>query len=245
MHGAVLLLVSIFVTQNPVATGAVVANLGYGGGGFYGGYGGFGWGGGGTVEGNFLMGASQVIRSEGEYNYYSSLAGVNYEEARSRYIDNYKKWQQYSLQVREERQRIEIQQREYNRQRNEAMNLARASAPPVQHGLGQNSFDRITGKITWPELLRGSNYDESRKEVDKQFALRSKAGGTPETTDRIRAEVSKMLASLRKDIEKVPAGQYTEARKFLNAVDYTARNEPAREVDHVDELPPSPGLPNG
>ncbi|MBS0265496.1 MAG: hypothetical protein JSS02_26425 [Planctomycetes bacterium] len=247
MRCAVLLLAGLLVSQNQNSTGPAIVNMGGGGHG-YGGYGGFGWGGfggGGTVEGNFLMGASQVIRSEGEYNYYNSLAGINYEETRGRYIDNYKKWQQIQAQIREERDRIAAQTIESNRQRNEALNMQRASAPPPQHGLGQNSFDRITGKITWPETLMTTAYEEHRKEIDKQFELRAKTGGTPAGANVVRAEVSKMLSLLRKDIEKIPSGQYVAARKFLNAVDYTARNETAREVDQVEVLPPSAGIPNG
>ena len=85
---------------------------------------GFGFGGGyyggGTAEGNELMGMSTVIRSAGEYNYYTSMAGVNNEETRSRYLDNKKKWQENYFQMREQRSALDAQDRERARQSREA-----------------------------------------------------------------------------------------------------------------------------
>src|SRR5579864_1443196 len=98
----------------------------------WGGYGIFGYGGGfggGTLEGNYLQGMSQVIRSEGEYNLNTAQAEISWEEARGKYLDNQKKWSQNLFQMREERQRLAIQQREINRQTNEARAAALASKP--------------------------------------------------------------------------------------------------------------------
>lgn len=247
MRPAFLLFVGLLVSHIATGRSAFAQNLsgaaiGYiAGSGGFGGYGGFGWGGGGTVAGNYMMGASQVIRSEGEYNYYSSLAGINNEEARSRYLDNQKKWQQNYFQMQEERQRLAVQQREINRQRNEALNAQRAMATPVQHGLGHNSYDRMSGKITWPETLLASDYDDSRKEIDQLFALRAKTGGSTDISAKVRTAVNKMLSRLRSDIEKIPAQQFIAARKFLDAVDYTARYESPNDPEPVENLPPAPG----
>jgi hypothetical protein len=240
MRPTLLLVVSLLfgLSTAELALAEVRVGVGYGYGGF--GYGGYGFGGG-TAAGNYLMGMSQVVRSEGEYNYYSSMAAINNEEARSRYLDNQKKWSQNYFQMKEERQRLDVQQREINRQRNEAANAQRASQAPVYHGLGQNSYDRVSGKITWPELLMSVDFDEPRKEIDQLFELRSKTGGGTDTAAKVRREVDKMNSRLRKDIEKVPANQYMAARKFLDAVDYTSRYESPRDVGMVD-TPPAPKL---
>ncbi|HTI50672.1 MAG TPA: hypothetical protein VL475_06970, partial [Planctomycetaceae bacterium] len=64
--------------------------VGYGLGGY--GYGGMGYGmggyGGGTAAGNYLQGMSQVVRAQGQYNEQTSRAMINYEDARTKYIDN-------------------------------------------------------------------------------------------------------------------------------------------------------------
>ncbi len=73
------------------------------------GYGsGYGFGGG-TAAGNYLQGMSTVIRSAGEYNLLSAQAGVNNEEARSRYLDNQKKWSQNYFQMKEQRLALDAQ----------------------------------------------------------------------------------------------------------------------------------------
>jgi hypothetical protein len=206
----------------------------------WGGYGGFGFGGG-TVEGNYLLGMSQVVRSEGEYNYYSSLANINNEEAYGKFLDNQKKWQQNYFQMKEERQRLAVQQREINRQRNEAAAQRRASAPPVQHGLGQSSYDRLTGRINWPQALQAREFDVPRKEIDQLFELRARTAGGVDIAANVRTATDQMLSRLRSDIEKLPAQQFIAARKFLDAVDYTARFESPHEIQPVENLPPAPG----
>jgi hypothetical protein len=197
------------------------------------GYGAFGWGygafgynyGGGTLEGNYLQGMSEVLRSEGEYNYNTAQAGISYEEARSKYLDNQRKWSQNYHQMREEQQRLAIQQREYNKQLNEARAAALAARPPVYRGLGQSSFDRLTGRVVWPEMLRGPEFDAPRKQIDQLFELRAKTGSSSGTAEKIHTTVQEMLTRLRSEIEKIPANQYVSALKFLNALDYTARND--------------------
>ena len=85
-------------------------------------------------------------------------------------------------------------------------------------------------------------YDEPRKAIDQLFELRAKTGNGVDTAAKVRREVDKMNSRLRKDIEKVPANQYMAARKFLDAVDYTARHESPRDVGMVDNAPPAPKL---
>src|SRR5579871_1415053 len=97
--------------------------------GYGGGYGGYGWGGG-TVAGNYMNGMSSVIRSGGEYNLMTSAAGVNNEEARSRYLDNKKKWQENYFQMQEQRQALDAQRRAASRHSSEALNTAAKSALP-------------------------------------------------------------------------------------------------------------------
>ena len=197
--------------------------FGYGAGGYGYGYGG-GFGGG-TLEGNYLQGMSQVIRSQGEYNYNTAQAGISYEEARSKYLDNQKKWSQNYLQMKEQQQRLAVQQRLINKQTNEERAAALAAKPPVSHGLGPNSLDPLTGRITWPEILQGKEFDGPRTQVDQLFELRAKTSQGAGTSEKIHSSVQEMASRLRKEIDKLSANQYIAAQKFLNALDYTVRVE--------------------
>lgn len=194
----------------------------------WGGYGVFGYGGGfggGTLEGNYLQGWSQVIRAQGEYNLNTAQAGISYEDARSKYLDNNRKWSQNLMQMREEQQRLAIQQREINRQTNAERAAALAARPRVSRGLAPNSLDPLTGRITWPELLLGRDFDAPRTQIDQAFELRAKTSHGPGMSEKVHPAVLQMMSRLRSEIEKIPANQYMAARKFLDALDYTTRFE--------------------
>src|SRR5262245_38179645 len=70
--------------------------------------------GGGTADGNFLFGVAQVIRAEGDYNLQSTQGMINFEIARSKYIENANKWTQAYFQMREANQAFQVQKRERN-----------------------------------------------------------------------------------------------------------------------------------
>jgi hypothetical protein len=127
--------------------------------------------------------------------------------------------------MREQRQYLAVQQREINKQTNEARAAALAAKPPVYHGLAPNSLDPLTGRITWPEILRGTEFEAQRTQIDQMFELRAKTSHSAGTSEKIHAAVQQMVARLRSEIEKLPPNQYIAAHKFLDALDYTARAE--------------------
>ena len=185
--------------------------------------GGFGWGGfgGGTAEGNELMGMSTVIRSAGEYNLMSAQAGVNFEEARSKYLDNRAKWTEQYFQMRETRSAIDAQRREAARQSREAQYAAAKSAPPrPEWPVG---LDPVTGHITWPETLLATEFDKPRKQLDDLFELRAKTSEAAGTSLKIRAAAAELSKALRSRVEKIPANEYMSARKFIDELDRTVR----------------------
>ena len=196
--------------------------VGYGLG--HGGYGyrGYGYGyGGGTVAGNYMNGMSNVIRAEGQYNLLTAQAGVNNEEARSKYLDNQKKWRENYLQGQEQHQKLMAEKSARSKLSPEA--LAAAAASDLPRRLGPDALDPVTGQITWPELLRASGYAAQRKELEQLFELRAKTTHTPETSERVLAGTSKMSDMVRKDIQNTPPGEYIAARKFLDSLAYAAR----------------------
>src|SRR5262245_51092309 len=123
-----LVVVAIFTLAACAAEAQVRPFVGFGIG--YGlGYGGLGYGyyGGGTAASNDIYGMSNVIRSEGQYNLLTSMAGVNNEEARSRYLDNKKKWQENYLQGQEQHQKMQAENFARSRHSSEALAAAASS----------------------------------------------------------------------------------------------------------------------
>jgi len=181
----------------------------------------YGYGGGGTVAGNYMYGMSNVIRSSGEYNLYTSMAGVNNEEARSRYLDNKKKWTQDYFQMQEQRQKLDAQQREAARHSPEALNVAAKSALP--RALPPDALDPLTGHINWPEPLLGSEFEKSRNEIERLLELRAKTSHGAGAKGEVRAATQEMASLLRQQVAKIPANAYMSARKFLDSLDFAVR----------------------
>jgi hypothetical protein len=205
--------VAIGVLSGSAAQAQFGAPWGYGYGGGYGG---------GTAEGNALQGMSTVIRSAGEYNMYTSMAGVNNEEARSKYLDNQKKWNQSYQQMREWRTARDAQKREADRQSRETLYAASKSTPPPRP-MAPEAHDSVTGQITWPETLLSSEFEKPRSQIEQLFELRAKTSQASGTSGKIHAATEEMTKILRSRVEKIPANEYVAARKFIDELDRTAR----------------------
>jgi len=184
------------------------------------GYGGYGYGGG-TVASNYMYGMSNVIRAEGEYNLLTSAAGVNYEEARSRYLDNQKKWWQNYLQGQEAHQKMMAEK--YAREKHSPEALASAAASGLPPQLSPDALDPVTGQITWPDVLQADQYAAERKELEQLFELRAKTTQTAATSEAVRAAADKMTGILRNDVQTIPANEYMAARKFLDSLAWAVR----------------------
>jgi hypothetical protein len=204
--------------------------LGYGVGygyGLYGGYGygGYGWGGGGTAAANYAQGMSQVIRAQGQYNKDTAESKIKYEEARTKYIDNQKKWSETYFAMREENQAKQAAKFEKSRYSQETLTQAARSGIPKP--LSGQAYDPISGRVTWPETLQTSEYAETRKDVEQLLELRastSSNGGSGGYSAKIHENIEKMIAILKGNIHNLPTHDYISARKFLDSLAYTVRS---------------------
>jgi hypothetical protein len=181
--------------------------------------GGYGNYGGGTVDGNYFWGASQVIRAEGEYNALSAQAAVSYEEARTKYLENRNKWIQTYFASREANQAYKAQWLAQTRHSRET--LAQVAASGVPRPLAVSEFDSATGKINWPGVLREKDYASQRAELGRLFEGRAQARDTQTGVARIHENTRQMASVLRSNIARIPANDYMAARKFLERLDYS------------------------
>lgn len=176
------------------------------------------WGVGGfatTPAESYARGMAETIRAQGEANESNAQAMANYEVARSAYIDNQIKWQQYYR----ERQQDSLARRDAyyaseraKRERRQAMSASTASAPAA------NVADPHSGALDWPALLTGADFLTERQQLDELFVVRTQAGLTDDVAARIVETAKAMQLKLRGKIKDVPAGDYIEARKFLDQI---------------------------
>lgn len=183
-------------------------------------YGGYGGGGGvGTAYSAAESARAETIRAQGEFNVMNTAAMSNYEDARSKYIDNQDKW----TQVYAEKQRALAAQKATDREaalaareRAKEFTASHPSSGPAR--LASSQLDPSTGRIQWPTALTAVAFEGQRKSLDALFELRAHSSTNPDLASKVDKIVSEMKDSLRKQIRDIPAQAYLEARRFLDSL---------------------------
>lgn len=182
----------------------------------------FNWGGGyggGTPEGNYLMGMSSVIGATGAYNEALSRSYINYEEARTRYIENQRRWTDAYFAIREANQAQRAEARERARHSPEVLAAAARSMRP--RPLSSESLDPTTGRLLWPEVLQADQYASLRTRIEQLLEVYVSTGSGD--TVAIQRATREMIELLKSNIRELPAYEYIIARRFLDSLAWTAR----------------------
>ena len=193
-------------------------------------WGGWGMGGMGGMGGGYAStagqaaayGLSDVIRSEGYANLQNSEAAKNWEDAKTKEIDNRQKWTNTYFDMR--RTNKESRQAENGPAvtHDQAIRFAKAAAPPR---LTSAQLDPVTGHIEYPLVLQDTIFKPYRAELDKLFAHRASSGGSLqyEQYQEIQRTVSKFIDVLKDNVGNYAAGDYGKARTFLNSLAHESR----------------------
>lgn len=178
-----------------------------------------------TAGEGMARGMADVVRSAGEANLSNSAAARNYQEARSRDLDNRFKASHTYFEMRRANQQYREAER---RPRPTQEDLIRYSKAQVPKRLGPNDIDPLTGQIAWPAMLKQGTYAEYRSKLDALFANRAKTSylNAAQVVD-IQQVASQMQAELKAHIREYPAGAYIGARKFIESLIYESQVAPA------------------
>jgi len=179
-----------------------------------------------TYEEGVLRGAADYIRGVGDYNYQSSLAAINYEEARRRYMQNRVQYVKDYF----ERRRINREAREYERgPRLTAEQLKAIARQARPQPLAAHQFDPATKSVLWPAALQGEEFAAARNAVDaaikKWRGANAGAGGVVHRT--VKAAVAEMRGTLKTKIRSMGPAEYMAAKKFLRSLEYDASQIPS------------------
>ncbi|QDT64913.1 hypothetical protein [Calycomorphotria hydatis] len=190
---------------------------------YYGGYSPYAYNLGGTGYDPYAqrgMAMSEIIRSQGEYNLNTAQALSEYEDARSKYIDNRVK----ALQAYQERKRMgqAWRDQEQEKKRAQAANyidhMEKTSEPDR---LGPDEFNPRSGTLDWPIALQTDQFTESRNKIDELMQVRNYTSGAD---SEILTLASSMLDQLRSMIHSLAPPEYIAARKFLEGLMSEIRN---------------------
>lgn len=207
------------------AANAQYSHFNAGGVGF--GYGGYGGGysyHSSTVAEGYLRGLGAWAQGLGEYNYLTSLAGKNWQDARSMSLDNDRKY----VETFYEKRRIHD---EYISATNPPMSaqtreLIQKNNHPKR--LTADEYEPTLGRLQWPLMLQGKEFAQMRKSVDDLFATRSptNSGVGTKNCKAIQTVVASMQKKLDKQAKKVNTNDFIDANKFLKSLAYEARFAP-------------------
>src|SRR5438067_420470 len=167
-----------------------------------------------TVEQGYLDGIAAVTASQGQANYFNSLAAINWQDARSRYITNNKNAVDAYFYVRQANQSA----RKPVRLNTEQLTAMARNAVPAR--LTPQDYDSTLGRLHWPAALLGDDFAAQRDALERMFYSRSPsdAGAGSEFYADVKQLSSSMQEKLSDHIGELDPSQYLAAKKFLAGV---------------------------
>lgn len=167
-------------------------------------------------------GMAQVIRSQGYANLQNSEAAKNWEDAKSKEIDNREKWTNTYFEMRKTNREARAEERGPPITQEQAIRIAHKRAPTR---LDSMQLDPVTGHITYPLVLTDSVFEPYRENVDRLFAERASSGGSVsyDQVQEIQQAVNDFADALKQRVDKYAAGDYGTARTFLTSLAHEAR----------------------
>jgi hypothetical protein len=164
-----------------------------------------------TAGEGYQRGMASVISASGEASLNASQARINNQDAYSMAIDNSVKsvnafWEKkdiYSARQQEEFAKIG----------------AKRAAYMERHGLGYltpQEFDRTTGVITWPAILKQKEFDPYRNKLDELFHARAYNGALTGEQYMEAASASKeWRALITKERSEYPSAIFSQMLRFI------------------------------
>jgi hypothetical protein len=180
------------------------------------------------VAGSFLAGQGALAQGLGQFNLANSQAAINNQQAYSAYLDNRLK----SVQVYFERRQLNASYRaEMRRPPATPEEIVAFNDLRTPARLAAEQLDARDGSLRWPAVLRGSEFDDLRIQLDGLFAERAlhpyDAGlGTPNYR-QIRRVADAIRGRLKSQLDQITPDEYLAGNKFLNSVGYEGRFDSA------------------
>ena len=178
-----------------------------------------------TYEEGLLRGQADWIRACGDYLYSTSLAMINGEEARRRYIDNRQHAAKTYFEMRKFNREARAQQRGPRPTEEDVARRSRMRAPDR---LGAHELDATFGVLHWPSVLKGYEFQQERTAVDRLMEERTveKRGLGSDNCRQVKQVVSQLEEKLKDKIDSISPSEYVAGKKFLAGLSYEAQQKP-------------------
>jgi hypothetical protein len=165
-----------------------------------------------------------VIRAQGQANVLNSQALINYQQARSRYIDNQVKWQQAYHVMRRSAESFWEQDRQTRAAVRDRWLASRGSGAPVH--LTAAELNPQSGQLKWPEALQLPAFAHSRGRIEDLMEARARSTASINTAQELHRNLKELSHELRSEIHHIPPHEYMQARKFLDSLMFESTSSP-------------------
>ncbi len=169
-------------------------------------------------------GAADVVRSAGMANLMNSEAAKNYEDARSKYLDNRLKGTKTYFEMRRYNKEYREAQKGPRPTSEQLFRLAKEATPK---SLAPTELDPVTGEIKWPTILQGDEFADYRKNLEELYAARASSGGklTPDQFSEIQKNISDMQVELGRKVkaQEIEPQTFSQANAFVKRLGYESR----------------------
>ncbi|RCS44646.1 hypothetical protein DTL42_17135 [Bremerella cremea] len=171
-----------------------------------------------TAAQGALQGMADVASAAGSYNEQTSEADINEAKATSLNIANDQQYANTYYQMRAQHDAYEAKQHPAPTEE-QVVQMARAGIPK---SLSANSYNPVTAKLAWPDLLQYPEFAKDRTEIEtllKKQASHGSLGG--QDSQQFTSTIDDMLVILKRGIKKVPPQQFMQSYNFLNSLLYS------------------------
>jgi len=175
-----------------------------------------------TAAESAANGMANIMTSAGAANLANSAAAINYEQARSQYIDNRLK----NTQTYFEMKRVNSEYRNASKTpRPTSEQLFRLAKDATPDRLDPAQLDPVTGMIMWPEILKTDEYTKYRDTLDGLFQAASQKQGklSADEYKAIRQAIADVRIELRNRVNDYPPQVWSRTNSFLQQLDYEVR----------------------
>ena len=177
-----------------------------------------------TAAEGLQRGAADVIRSAGMANVMNSEAAKNYEDARTKYLDNRLKGTKTYFEMRRYNKEYREAEKGPRPTSEQLFRLAKQATPK---SLAPNELDPVTGEIAWPIALQGEDFAPYRKSLEELYAQRASAGGklTPDQFNEIQKNIDDLQIELGRKAraKEIQPQTFTQANAFVKRLGYESR----------------------
>lgn len=177
-----------------------------------------------TFEEGLLRGQADWIRAWGDYLYSTSLAMINREEARRRYIDNRQHATKTYFEMRKLNRKARAEERGERPTQDDIAHYFTMRAPSR---LEAHEFDDSFGILYWPAVLQSDEFKLQRVAINRLMEDRTvrNSGLGSDNCHRIEQLVAQMEKKLKNKIQNVSPSEYVAGKKFLAGLSYEAQQK--------------------